>query len=73
MAKSQPKKFWQNIKSTLKKKQESAEILTLHDQHEYFKSMFDENPENDTCKNENDIDPNISNDQLDADFFCTKR
>ena len=33
--------------------------------------MFDENPENDTNNQdfkENDIDPNISNDQLDADF-----
>ena len=75
MAKSQPKKFWQNIKSTFKKKQERAETLTSDDLHEYFKAMFDENLENDISdqdlnKAETDpnIDPNISNDQLDADF-----
>ncbi|MEW8545253.1 MAG: reverse transcriptase family protein, partial [Candidatus Thiodiazotropha sp.] len=75
MAKSQPKKFWQNIKSTFKKKQERAETLTLDDLHEYFKSMFDENMDNNTTDRESneaeidlDIDPSISNDQLDADF-----
>ena len=76
IAKSQPKKFWKNIKSTFKKKQERAETLTSDDLHEYFKAIFDENLENDTFdqdSNETETDPNIgpnvSNDQLDADFI----
>ena len=52
LAKSNPRKFWKNIKSTFKKKQENAETLTVENLHTYFKSMFGEsqpiNTEDDT-------------------------
>ena len=42
LAKIQPQKFWQNIKKTCKKTQETTELLTVEELHECFKSTIGE-------------------------------
>ena len=65
LAKTSSRKFWQNIKKTFKKTQETTELLTVEELHDCFKSTIGEPQINEHNIDENE---NISNDELDMEF-----
>lgn len=66
LAKSQPRKFWKNIKNTFKNNDDKAETLTVDELRDHFKSVFGEDHDN---KNQNFIfDENSNDEELDIEI-----
>ncbi|XP_060567678.1 uncharacterized protein LOC132726376 [Ruditapes philippinarum] len=66
LAKSQPRKFWQNIKNTYKDDKEKTDTLNVEQLYDHFKALFGEESQN---ENQNFLfNDNLIDEDLDAEI-----
>ena len=67
LAKSEPRRFWKNIKKSYKKTNAEADKLDVKDLHDHFQSIFGEQYADHTNV-EPDLNQNVYNEELDSEF-----